>query len=97
MSDRLLTFHYSPIAGMPIIDAYKSKQVIVMKRGMGSKWTIWKIKFPTRLTGSIANILGLGGYADIPNPMFYAPNTKMLFGDAKTSCDAIKAALDASK
>lgn len=27
----------SPIAGMPIIDAYKSKQVIVMKRGMGSK------------------------------------------------------------
>jgi NAD/NADP transhydrogenase beta subunit len=26
----------SPIAGMPIIDAYKSKQVIVMKRGMGS-------------------------------------------------------------
>jgi NAD/NADP transhydrogenase beta subunit len=27
----------SPIAGMPIIEAYKSKQVIVMKRGMGSK------------------------------------------------------------
>lgn len=63
----------SPIAGMPIIDAYKSKQVIVMKRGMGS------------------------GYADLPNPMFFAENTKMLFGDAKTSCDAIKAALDASK
>jgi NAD(P) transhydrogenase len=49
------------------------------------------------LPGSNANTLGLGGYADIPNPMFYAPNTKMLFGDAKTSCDAIKAALDASK
>jgi NAD(P) transhydrogenase len=49
------------------------------------------------LSGFDANILGLGGYADIPNPMFYAPNTKMLFGDAKTSCDAIKAALDASK
>jgi len=31
----MLTF-CSPIAGMPIIDAYKSKQVIVMKRGMGS-------------------------------------------------------------
>ena len=33
---------------MPIIEAYKSKQTIVMKRGMGS------------------------GYADIPNPLFYA-------------------------
>lgn len=58
---------------MPIIDAYKSKQVIVMKRGMGS------------------------GYADLPNPLFLDPKTKMLFGDAKASCDAIKAGLDASK
>lgn len=37
---------------MPIINAYKSKQVIVMKRGKGT------------------------GYADIPNPMFFAENTK---------------------
>lgn len=33
----MLTTIASPIAGMPIIEAYKSKQVIVMKRGMGSK------------------------------------------------------------
>ncbi|ROT38922.1 NAD(P) transhydrogenase [Sodiomyces alkalinus F11] len=61
----------SPIAGMPVLQAWKSKQVIVMKRGMAS------------------------GYADVPNPMFYKPNTRMLFGDAKTSCDAIKAAVEA--
>ncbi|KAJ1329895.1 H+-translocating NAD(P) transhydrogenase [Microdochium nivale] len=60
----------SPIAGMPVLHAWKSKQVIVMKRGMAS------------------------GYADVPNPMFYMPGTKMLFGDAKVSCDAIKSAVE---
>lgn len=59
----------SPIAGMPVLHAWKSKQVIVMKRGMSS------------------------GYADVPNPMFYMPNTRMLFGDAKDSCEAIKRGL----
>ncbi|PGH12102.1 NAD(P)(+) transhydrogenase (AB-specific), alpha subunit [Helicocarpus griseus UAMH5409] len=63
----------SPIAGMPVLNVWKSKEVIVMKRGMAS------------------------GYADVPNPMFYMPKTKMLFGDAKTSCDAIQHALDARK
>ncbi|KAI2623082.1 NAD(P) transhydrogenase mitochondrial precursor [Hypoxylon sp. NC1633] len=60
----------SPIAGMPVLHAWKSKQVIVMKRGMAS------------------------GYADVPNPMFTLPGTKMLFGDAKVSCDAIKTAVE---
>ncbi|KAJ5737663.1 uncharacterized protein N7483_002788 [Penicillium malachiteum] len=63
----------SAISGMPVLHAWKSKEVIVMKRGMSS------------------------GYADVPNPMFFMPGTRMLFGDAKSSCDAIKAALEARK
>ncbi|EJD02486.1 NAD transhydrogenase mitochondrial precursor [Fomitiporia mediterranea MF3/22] len=60
----------SAIAGMPVLHAWKSKQVIVMKRGMAS------------------------GYADVPNPMFYMPGTKMLFGDAKDTCDALKRGIE---
>ncbi|THH04603.1 hypothetical protein EW145_g5399 [Phellinidium pouzarii] len=55
----------SSIAGMPVLHAWKSKQVVVMKRGMAS------------------------GYADVPNPMFYMPGTRMLFGDAKDTCDVL--------
>ncbi|KAF8965257.1 NAD(P) transhydrogenase beta subunit-domain-containing protein [Flammula alnicola] len=60
----------SAIAGMPVLHAWKSKQVIVMKRGLAS------------------------GYADVPNPMFYMPGTKMLFGDAKDTCEGIKRSLE---
>jgi NAD(P) transhydrogenase len=61
----------SAIEGMPVLHAWKAKQVVVMKRSLGS------------------------GYADVPNPMFYMPNAKMLFGDARVSCEAIKTAVEA--
>ncbi|KAG6816448.1 hypothetical protein H0H87_006003 [Tephrocybe sp. NHM501043] len=62
---------HADFKGMPVLHAWKSKQVIVMKRGLAS------------------------GYADVPNPMFYMHGTRMLFGDAKDTCDAIKRGLEA--
>uniref|UniRef100_A0A4W4G0P2 proton-translocating NAD(P)(+) transhydrogenase n=1 Tax=Electrophorus electricus TaxID=8005 RepID=A0A4W4G0P2_ELEEL len=57
----------SIIAGMPVLEVWKSKQVIVMKRSLGV------------------------GYAAVDNPIFYKPNTSMLLGDAKKTCDALSA------
>ncbi|XP_017768736.1 PREDICTED: NAD(P) transhydrogenase, mitochondrial-like [Nicrophorus vespilloides] len=55
----------SPIAGMPVMNVWKSDQVIVMKRSLGV------------------------GYAAVDNPVFYKPNTAMLLGDAKKTCEQL--------
>jgi H+-translocating NAD(P) transhydrogenase subunit beta len=59
----------SPIAGMPVLEVWKGKTTIVLKRSMAS------------------------GYAGVDNPLFYKENTRMLFGDAKDSLDAVLKAI----
>lgn len=69
----------SSIEGMPVLHAWKAKQVVVMKRGMASGYGTCLQTHKT--------MVSLTGAADVPNPMFYMPNTKMLFGDARVTCE----------
>ena len=55
----------SPIAGMPVMECWKGKTTIVLKRSMAT------------------------GYAGVQNPLFFKENTRMYFGDAKESLDAV--------
>lgn len=76
--DHVLIFFHQ---GMPVLHAWKSKQVIVMKRGLASGYGMPCKIFCWRN----AKIIFFA--ADVPNPMFYMQGTKMLFGDAKDTCD----------
>lgn len=59
----------SPIAGMPVLEVWNAKTVVVSKRSMAT------------------------GYAGVDNPLFVRENTRMLFGDAKDSVQAVLQAL----
>lgn len=64
----------SPIAGMPVLHAWKSKQTIVMKRGMSSGYGTSPISAKSsRISTSYKRygILTSLAKADVPNPMFY--------------------------
>ncbi|TPX35102.1 hypothetical protein SmJEL517_g02470 [Synchytrium microbalum] len=50
---------------------------------------VWKSKQVIVMKRSLA-----AGYADVPNPLFYNPNTRMYFGDARSSMDALKQAVE---
>lgn len=84
----------SAIAGMPVLNVWKAKQVVVMKRGMAAG------KYHTSLTElclSTETDAWVAGYAEVPNPLFYYQNTKMLFGDAKGTCEELSRGLASQK
>ena len=59
----------SIIAGMPVLEVWNAKNVVIMKRSMAA------------------------GYAGVDNPVFFKPNTYMLLGDAKDTCDSLRTEL----
>ncbi len=87
----------SAIAGMPVLSVWKSKSVVVMKRGMAAGMSAFLSLDGERDQKLIRSNQKLKGYAEVPNPLFYYSNTKMLFGDAKETCDAISKGLHIAK
>ena len=78
----------SAIAGMPVIEVWKAKQSVVLKRTMGVGYAgadrRGKQQAKSRRRRDIHFLAG----AD--NPVFYKPNNAMLLGDAKATCDALR-------
>jgi NAD(P) transhydrogenase subunit beta len=59
----------SPIYGMPILNADKAKNIIVIKRGRGA------------------------GFSGVENLLFYADNTRMLYGDGQKMASELISAI----
>lgn len=76
----------SAIAGMPVLHAWKSKHVVIMKRGMASGYA----DVPNPMVSAVC--VECGTEADFVQ--FYMENTKMLFGDANDSCNGELSMLD---
>lgn len=84
----------SAISGMPVLSVWKSRQVFVMKRGMASGYgQSCPYAAIVSKMASTDRLLSLR-IADVPNPMFYMPNTRMLFGDAKNTCEALRKGIE---
>lgn len=56
---------------------------------LGYSHGVFNLQSPTQVV-VMKRSLGVG-YAAVDNPIFYKPNTAMLLGDAKKTCDALQA------
>ena len=92
---------------MPVIEVWRAKQVIILKRTMGAGYAggrggVCSISSclhdwcsdvcSGRQHSTVRLCVGLSG-AGADNPVFYKPNTCMLLGDAKAVCQQLVAAV----